>query len=236
MRRQGLPQDQVLLQTDLQPDQRHRQQPDPRHSQYHSPQEEVEEEDNNCLKPRANNNHFMNTQENFIDRIRDSHLWTETKILKRNEILKRSGSLDSNLYFVNSGSLRVYLLDGDEEKTIRFGYRNNIIVALDSFLKNHQSDLIIQALKQSEIKIATKKNLNALVENNHEMQKQWIDLMEDLVFQQFERERDLLTSSPQERYKRVFERSPQLFQEIPHRYIASYLRMTPETLSRIKKS
>jgi hypothetical protein len=56
------------------------------------------------------------------------------------------------------------------------------------------------------------------------------------VLQQMERERDILTSSPLERYKRVLERSPQLFQEIPNKYIASYLRMTPETLSRIKKS
>jgi len=54
--------------------------------------------------------------------------------------------------------------------------------------------------------------------------------------QQMERERDLLTSSPMERYLRVKDRSPQLFQEIPNKYIASYLRMTPETLSRLKKS
>lgn len=64
----------------------------------------------------------------------------------------------------------------------------------------------------------------------------WNFILKDLIFQQMERERDLLTSSPFERYRRVLERSPQLFQEIPNRYIASYLRMTPETLSRMKKS
>ena len=60
--------------------------------------------------------------------------------------------------------------------------------------------------------------------------------MEQLILQQLEREKDILTSSPIERYKRVLKRSPQLFQEIPNKYIADYLRMTPETLSRIKKS
>ena len=64
----------------------------------------------------------------------------------------------------------------------------------------------------------------------------WQLMLEQLVLQQMERERDILTVSPLERYKRVLKRSPQLFQEIPHKYIASYLRMTPETLSRIKKS
>ena len=47
---------------------------------------------------------------------------------------------------------------------------------------------------------------------------------------------DILTNSPKERYKRVLKRSPQLFQEIPNRHIANYLRMSAETLSRLKKS
>jgi hypothetical protein len=64
----------------------------------------------------------------------------------------------------------------------------------------------------------------------------WRILLEELILQQLEREVDLLQNSPAERYKRVYERNPKVFQEIPHKYIASYLRMTPETLSRIRKS
>ncbi len=63
----------------------------------------------------------------------------------------------------------------------------------------------------------------------------WLTILEQLVYQQIERERDLLTASPADRYHRVLERSPQLFQEVPNKYIAAYLRMTPETLSRLKK-
>ena len=61
-------------------------------------------------------------------------------------------------------------------------------------------------------------------------------MLESLFLDQFEREIDLLTASPEERYLRVLKRSPKVFQEVPHKYIAEYLRMTPETLSRIKKS
>ena len=64
----------------------------------------------------------------------------------------------------------------------------------------------------------------------------WTSMLEELVLQQIEREKDILTNSPKERYNRVLKRSPQLFQEIPNKYIANYLRMTPETLSRLKKS
>lgn len=51
-----------------------------------------------------------------------------------------------------------------------------------------------------------------------------------------ERERDLLIESPKERYLRVFKRNPKLFQIIPNKHIANYLRMSPETYSRLKKS
>jgi hypothetical protein len=58
--------------------------------------------------------------------------------------------------------------------------------------------------------------------------------LEDLVVQQLEREKDLLINAPGERFERVLTRSPKLFQEIPNKYIANYLRMSPETLSRLK--
>jgi hypothetical protein len=74
-----------------------------------------------------------------------------------------------------------------------------------------------------------------LIQSDATLFQVWLKLLEQMIFQQLEREKDLLTFSPLERYKRVWKRSPQLFQEIPNKYIASYLRMTPETLSRIKK-
>ena len=58
--------------------------------------------------------------------------------------------------------------------------------------------------------------------------------MESLVVESMNREIDLLTSDPHERYQRILRRSPRLFQEIPARYIANYLRMSPGTLSRLK--
>ncbi|MEQ9414852.1 MAG: hypothetical protein RIF39_13530 [Cyclobacteriaceae bacterium] len=77
---------------------------------------------------------------------------------------------------------------------------------------------------------------NNLMESSEENSRLYLLLLRGFVVQQIEREIDILTSSPTERYRRVLERSPHLFQEIPSKYIASYLRMTPETLSRLKKN
>lgn len=178
----------------------------------------------------------MNPISNFIEKIDQQNLWDNKLELSRKEHLKVKGSIDTNLYFVVSGSLRIYVLDEFEENIIRFGYKNNFIASLDSFITEKPSDLYIQAIKKTELKVIKKTTFMNLIESSEENTKIWHIMLGDLIFQQMERERDILTASPTERYKRVLARSPKLFQEIPNKYIASYLRMTPETLSRIKKS
>lgn len=159
----------------------------------------------------------------------------KTLIIERNEFLKEKGSIDTNLYYIESGSLRVFVLDDYEEQIIRFGYKENLIVALDSFLTGKASDLFIQAIKKTVVKVITKQQIDRFLEVGSN-QTLWTKILESLVVQQMEREIDILTNSPKERYERVLKRSPQLFQEIPNKYIANYLRMSAETLSRLKKS
>lgn len=159
----------------------------------------------------------------------------KTITLGRNEFLKVKGSIDTNVYYVESGSLRVFVLDNYEEQTIRFGYKGNLIVSLDSFLTGNPSDLFIQAIKKTVIKIVTKQQIDHFLKSEAN-RNLWTKILETLVIQQMEREIDILTNSPKKRYERVLKRSPQLFQEIPNRHIANYLRMSAETLSRLKKS
>lgn len=178
----------------------------------------------------------MNALQHVIEKINDQNLWEQEMELRRNEYLKTSGSADTNLYYVVSGSLRIFVTHEEEEHTVRFAYRNELVTALDSFITGKASDFCIQAIKKTELKMIGKKSFKEFIESSAENKSHWLEILESLVFQQMERERDLLTSSSSERYRRVLERSPKLFQEIPHRHIASYLRMTPENLSRIKKS
>ena len=158
-----------------------------------------------------------------------------TITLERNEYLKVKGSIDTNAYYIESGSLRVFVLDDYEEQIIRFGYKENLIVSIDSFLTNKPSDFFIQAIKKTVVRVISKQQIDAFLEseNNRIL---WTTILENLILQQMEREVDILTNSPKARYERVLKRSPQLFQEIPNRHIANYLRMSAETLSRLKKS
>jgi CRP-like cAMP-binding protein len=177
----------------------------------------------------------MNYITHFIQQIDQQNFWDNQHNLNRNEYLKTKGTTDTNLYFIISGTLRIYVVEELEEHIIRFGYKNNFSASLDSFISEKPSDLYIQALKKTELKVIQKTTFMHLVESSAENTKIWVSMLGELIFQQMERERDILTTSPLERYRRVLARSPQLFQEIPNKYIASYLGMTPETLSRIKK-
>lgn len=178
----------------------------------------------------------MNPIQHLFERINQQNLWHGNLSLHRNEYLKVEGSIDTRVFYVLQGSLRVFVVDGFEEHTIRFGYNGDFITALDSFIEEQPSELYIQAIKKSELKVILKKSFMDLIESDPALLQFWVKILGQLICRQMERERDLLTASPMERYKRVLARSPQLFQEIPHKYIASYLRMTPETLSRLKKS
>jgi CRP-like cAMP-binding protein len=172
----------------------------------------------------------------IIEKFDIGSLFEKTVTVERNQFLKKGGSADTHIYFIESGSLRIFITDGEEERIIRFGYQNNIIVALDSFFTQKPSDFYIQAIKKTTVKIISKEKFMTFINSNPENLKIWLEILEDLVLQQIEREKDLLVQSPRERYQRVLKRSPQLFQEIPNKHIANYLRMTPETLSRLKKS
>lgn len=177
----------------------------------------------------------MNTSD-IVTLFEQNDLFEKRIVLERNDFLKSQGSVDTNIYFVENGSFRIFIIDNDEERIVRFGYKNNIIVALDSFFTGQPSEFTIQAIKKSTVRIIPKKAFTAFLDNTPSFLPVWINILEDLVLQQMEREKDLLTNSLKERYERVLKRSPQLFQEIPNKYIANYLCMTPEILSRLKKS
>lgn len=110
-----------------------------------------------------------------------------------------------------------------------------MINSINSFVSGSPSDIAIQALRETEVLVLPKKSYLEYIYHSEYTMKFHIEVIQDLVLSLMEREFDLLTLSPRNRYNRVLKRSPQLFQHIPLKYIASYLRMTPETLSRLRK-
>ena len=133
--------------------------------------------------------------------------WDKEIEIKRNNFIAIPGDINTNMYFVVDGSLRVFIEDEVEEHTIRFGYKNSFITALDSFLKDIPTTFYIQAIKKCTLKVISKENFLKCINASTENQAIWQQLLQEFVFQQIERENDLIIYSPQKRFERVFKRS-----------------------------
>lgn len=186
----------------------------------------------------ANNSGLRMSEEiNFTRKLLDSfEKAAMEKVVQKGDFLIREGEIERNLYYIKSGAVRVFYLSEYEEYIIRLGYDGSFINSLSSFVTSKPSELYIQAIRKTTLKAISKDKLSQLVHEDEESQRQYISLLEQLITQQIDREIDLLITSPTERLQRVLDRSPHLFQHIPLKYIASYLRMKPETLSRIRNS
>ncbi|MEO6135019.1 MAG: Crp/Fnr family transcriptional regulator [Ginsengibacter sp.] len=179
----------------------------------------------------------MPNEQNFLEKLHQTfNTIGREKVIQKGEFLTREGDIERNLYFIESGAVRVFYLTEFEEHIVRFGYEGSIINSLSSFIKETPSEFYIEAIRKTVVKIISKTELINLRNETEENLRQYIILIESLATQQIDREIDLLITSPSQRLKRVLDRSPTLFQHVPLKYIASYLRMKPETLSRIRNS
>ncbi|MFD2999916.1 Crp/Fnr family transcriptional regulator [Pontibacter toksunensis] len=161
-------------------------------------------------------------------------LWKKRVQLSRYDFLIQQGQVEQGLYFVISGALRIYFPLPDEEICVGFSYPGNLVVSFPSFVDGKPSAYYIQALKKSELLGISKTDFMQLMVQHPNIRRFWYEELEKALVGKIEREVDLLLPEPEQRLQRVMRRSPQLFQHIPKKYIASYLRMTPETLSRLK--
>lgn len=156
---------------------------------------------------------------------------SKARLLKKGEFLLKEGLVENNLYLIEKGAVKIYYLSEYGEKIIRLGYNGSIINSLSSFLNGRPSELYIEAIRQTKVKIISRAVVQNIIDSSHD----YSNFLETILVQQLERELDLLEDSPARRLERVLQRSPDLFQHVPLKYIAAYLRMNPETLSRIRK-
>ena len=142
------------------------------------------------------------------DQISKANLWSKDLCIKRNDYLIRAGTVEKQLYFIEEGTMRVFTATEGEEQVIRFGYPGSIITALDSFLSGKPTIFNLQAIKKCRLKSIQVESFNKLISSSHENTGLYLIILKQFVLQQIEREEDLLTPSPEARYRRVLKRSP----------------------------
>jgi len=158
--------------------------------------------------------------------------WTHTRTLKRFEHLSNYGEIESMLYFIIKGSFRTYITHKDKEEVEVFGFPNNFCCSYVSFLTQQPALHQLQALSKSEVIGIKRADFYTAIHNNWNLENFCRRQTEQLIINRVERAL-LLRSSSIEKVKLLLESNPNIFQLVPHKYIASYLNMSPATLSRM---
>ena len=157
-------------------------------------------------------------------------------------IILPQGSLCNKIYFMVSGTARSYYIDGSGVTvTWSFLFNNNKSInrnlfALDyrAYLTNQPSSIAIETLSEVTALVFPKEEHNSLMEKSSKYEIFMRKLNENSYMGMFDRAFTLLTMSATERYNRVLNEEPHLLQMFSNYYIASYIGIAPQSLSRIR--
>ena len=183
------------------------------------------------MKPAA----LLNRIEPLGDELMDALelAWHRSVQLPRGQHLVLPNETSKDLYFIESGLLGIYHpMPEGEEVYVGFGYAPDFIGDVVGLISGLPSGYGIKALRACRLIGISGEAWQDLKQHYPALNRCWTKVVEQALIGRIEREIDLLTPSPADRIIRLHNRSPQVFQQVPHKYLASYLRMTPETLSR----
>lgn len=156
--------------------------------------------------------------------------------LKKNDFLVQENEICNHFCYIESGILQHAIEVDGEEKTTYLGLRNSATSSLKSFLNQTASQKSIKALVDTELWIIDLKNFQELLQNNAAFHNFYFKLIEKQIMLIDDYRIDLLTLSPEERYKKLLVTEPKLLQEVPLHYLASFLGISNRHMSRIRKN
>ena len=158
------------------------------------------------------------------------------KSLKRKKDLNRIGEVCRDIAFVTKGSLRAYSIDDKGiEHVSQLALENHWIADLYSLLSGTPSEFAIGAMEDSELLLLSAPDLDRIYLKVPLMERFFRKLLEKAYVTTLQRFNSTISEPADIRYKRLMQNHPDLLQRVPLIHIASYLGITPESLSRIRK-
>jgi len=157
------------------------------------------------------------------------------KKFAKKDILLEQGQVSQNFYFVISGCVRLYYNTNGEEKTAFFYTENQFVSSYKSFVQQLPTHHNLQCIEESYLATISKENANLLLKTFPKFEFLARMIMEEELMIYQEVISSFITLSPEERYMQLQKKQPELIQRIPQHYLATYLGVKPESLSRIRK-
>jgi CRP-like cAMP-binding protein len=158
----------------------------------------------------------------------------KSKVFKKDNYLLRQGDTCKDLVFVQKGCLRLYYLKDDIEVSVWFAFKQSSAIEIYSFISENPSNYFIQAIEDSEVLCLPKTELNKLYQYQPKMQEMMRKFWEDVILNLIDRFTALQKDSAEKRYLDLLDK-PAYLEAIPQKLLASFIGVTPTSLSRIRK-
>ena len=161
----------------------------------------------------------------------------QRRIFSKKTIFLKINEVENHISFIESGVVRLFIPKENPEKEITFGFsfQNQFISAYDSFLTQKPSLYQLQTLTETSILSISHKDLQEVYKTTQIGNLIGRLTAERLFLIKSTREQNLLNLSAEERYLKLFKERPELLKVIPLKYISSYIGVTAQALSRIRK-
>lgn len=149
--------------------------------------------------------------------------------------LVNEGETASRVYFINKGALRLYYKkDEENEVTGNFFFENSLAGSFESYITRQPSRQILEALEDCELLSLTYENQQALYETHQVFYKVFMVLLQKRFADMQKLIALYILTNPARRYEFLQKEFPEIIQRVPQKYIASFLGITPVSLSRLK--
>lgn len=155
--------------------------------------------------------------------------------LNKNSTLIKIGMIENYLSFISEGMVRLYIPQGENELTFGFLFENEFVTAYDSFITQTPTHYQIETLTNTTLWRISFEDLQEVYKKTESGNLIGRRMAENMFLIKSKREISLLNKTAEERYADLFLERPKLLKQIPLKYIASYIGVTPQALSRIRK-
>jgi CRP-like cAMP-binding protein len=146
-------------------------------------------------------------------------------------VLLREGEVPKDIIIVKQGALRIWANKDGEDITFRFCFENDVY---SSNLGNDPSIFTVESIEPSTVILLKTEDFKRMLLNNPEIKDEFIQILLNRLNDYGKLFLSRITKNPEERYIEMMKNNPNVFSRVPQQYIATYLGITPVSLSRIR--
>lgn len=149
-------------------------------------------------------------------------------------VLLNAGELAKHLFVIKSGAARMWYNKDGKDYTLQFFLEGDSVCLYEILLRDESSEFTLETIEPTEVLVFCKDDIMEYFYSNPEFKEKVMKYIVDKMVNYVHLFLSMQIHSPEQRYAELLKQRPDIIQRIPQRYIASFLGITPESLSRIR--